>query len=220
MKHLVRSAVILSGVLMTATLCAAETAVVIPLGGIKGGVGKSGQTLCYTASGAEITCPGVGQDGEEQKGVAVSPRFTNNGNGTARDNLTGLIWLVEGNCTIFYTGDGTGKNKRSWSAALSAANRLAHGHCGLIDGSVAGDWRLPNIKELQSLVDYGALAPSFSSGHPFVHMQLQPADYYWSSTTSRNYTDSAFVVRFYEGLGTTGSKTSGVYGVLAVRGGR
>jgi hypothetical protein len=221
MKHFIRSAMMLSGLFVATTLFAADKVVVVPLAGVKGGVGETGQTKCYNATtGAVITCTGTGQDGAYQKGVSVSPRFVNNGNGTVTDKLTGLIWLRDGNCSIFWLIDDTGLNKRLWMPALSAANKLSSGFCGLTDGSVAGDWRLPNIKELLSLVDYGQLGPSLSSGHPFTNTQMQPSDYYWSSTSSVNYPDTAFVVRFYDGFGSTGMKSSGNYCVRAVRGGQ
>ena len=90
-----------------------------------------------------IDCAGTGQDGEYQAGVSVDPRFTDNGDGTVTDNLTGLIWLKDADCF----------GSRNWTNALSDANTLADGSCGLTDGSVAGDWRLPNVRELQSLID-------------------------------------------------------------------
>ena len=95
------------------------------------------------------------------------------------DNLTGLIWLKNANCF----------GLRTWEQALSDANTLAGGYCGLIDGSKAGEWRLPNVKELQSLIDYDFFDPVLSNtagtgkwtqGDPFTGVQM---DYYWSSTT-------------------------------------
>jgi hypothetical protein len=45
-----------------------------------------------------------------------------------------------------------------------------------------GDWRLPNVKELQSLIDYGTdLNPSLPAGHPFTGVLGGPRRY-WSST--------------------------------------
>lgn len=106
---------------------------------------KTGQTLCYDASGAEITCTGTGQDGEKQTGLAwPAPRFTNNGDGTITDHLTDLVWLQNADC---YNGIG-------WQAALDNAALLANGACSLGDGSTAGDWRLPNRVEFLSLVNY------------------------------------------------------------------
>ncbi len=61
---------------------------------------KTGQTKCYDASGTEISCSGTGQDGAYQNGATwPNPRFTYNENGTVKDNLTGLIWLKNANCT-------------------------------------------------------------------------------------------------------------------------
>ena len=106
-------------------------------------------------------------DGELERGAAwPNPRFTDNGDGTVTDNLTGLIWLKNANC--FET--------KEWDGALAAANGLAAGNCGLTDGSVAEDWRLPNVRELQSLIHYGVHSPAipdtagtgkWSEGDPF-----------------------------------------------------
>ena len=136
------------------------------------------------------TTPSVaGDDGDLQKGVAwPNPRFTDNGDGTVKDNLTGLIWLKNANC------DGT----KTWADALPYCNNLANGTCGLTDGSVAGDWRLPNVKELQSLIHYGVYDPAlpntagtgqWSEGDPFTNVQ---SDYYWSSNTYAGITSSAW----------------------------
>jgi hypothetical protein len=119
---------------------------------------QTGQTKCYDESGVEISCAGTGQDGEYQAGVAwPSPRFTDNGDGTVTDNLTGLIWLKDANC---FRG-------KAWDGALAAANNLSEGQCGLSDGSSAGDWRLPNRKELFSLIGYTQGNPVLPPGHPF-----------------------------------------------------
>lgn len=167
-------------------------------------VPKTGQTLCYDPACAtnpcsEIGCAGTGQDGEVQKGVAVTPRFTDNGDGTVTDHLTGLIWLREGKCGTFFSGDGYVLNNRPWGAALEAANSLASGYCGLSDGSAAGDWRLPNLRELQSLVDYSRFNPSLPDGHPFLNTESSTSSYYWSSTTYADYTYGAWLVGFYGG---------------------
>jgi hypothetical protein len=135
-------------------------------------VPQTGQTQCWDAAGNPILCDGTGQDGDIQAGVAwPTPRFTDRGNGTVRDNLTGLIWLQNANCF----GD------RTWAQALTDANALASGSCGLTDRSEAGDWRLPNIKELQSLIDFSQpLGPALADGHPFSRVV---DGFYWPSTT-------------------------------------
>ena len=59
---------------------------------------KTGQAKCYDSDGALVSCAGTGQDGELQQGAAwPEPRFTNLGDGTVRDNLTGLIWAEDAN---------------------------------------------------------------------------------------------------------------------------
>src|SRR3990172_4596891 len=91
---------------------------------------QTGQKMSYT----------MGDDGNLQEGVAwPSPRFHDNNNGTVTDNLTGLIWLKDANCF----------GAKIWAVALTIANGLPNGQCGLNDGSKAGDWRLPNRKELR-----------------------------------------------------------------------
>ena len=53
---------------------------------------------------------------------------------------------------------------RTWADAISDGNGLADGSCGLTDGSSPGNWRLPNVKEIQNLVDYGRYNPALPSG--------------------------------------------------------
>jgi hypothetical protein len=134
------------------------------------GVPATGQTECWDEPGDPIDCAGTGQDGEYQTGVAVGPRFTDNGDGTVTDNLTRLIWLKNADCF----------GLRTWTEALSDANSLQDGSCGLTDGSVAGNWRLPNIRELHTLFDYGQYDPALPSAHSFSGVQLER---YWSSST-------------------------------------
>ena len=60
---------------------------------------------------------------------------------------------------------------RSWTDAISDCHGLADGSCGLTDGSSAGDWRFPNRKELESLLDLSQYNPALPSGHPFDNVQ-------------------------------------------------
>ena len=95
------------------------------------------------------------------------------------DNLTGLIWLKNANCF----------GPSSWTKAIADANALETWHCGLGDGSSAGEWRLPNVRELQSLLHYGVSQPAlpnttgtaqWAEGDPFTG--VVSSGYYWTST--------------------------------------
>lgn len=96
-------------------------------------------------------------------------RFTDNQDGTVTDSVTGLIWLKNAGCF----------NPSLWADALTQVNALASGACGLADGSVAGDWRLPNLNELESVIDTNASNPALSPG-TFVNVWNA---IYWSSTS-------------------------------------
>jgi hypothetical protein len=169
---------------------------------------RTGQTTCYDASGNVITCPGTGQDGDLQAGVEWPvPRFTDNDNGTITDHLTGLIWLKNANCF----------GSRTWSEALADCNALESGSFGLTDGSVAGDWRLPDIVELESLVNAQAANPaSWLNTQGFTSVQ---SSIYWSASTYAYYTDYAWFVGMGYGSVSSDGKSNGYY-VWPVRGGQ
>jgi len=156
-------------------------------------VPKTWQSMCYTdGPNSEQECPirlYPGQDGDHQTGVAwPQPRFTDNGNGTVRDNLTGLIWLKNADC---------GGEALDWAGALSQVAQLNWDGemngigCGDISnrGSHQTDWRLPNVRELQSLIHYGLAGPAvpdasgtgqWTPGDPFINVRGNP---YWSGST-------------------------------------
>jgi len=180
-------------------------------------IAKTGQTTCYDVSGNVIDCAGTGQDAEYRNGglpVVASEEvynrtsftcwetgFTDNGDGTVTDNLTGLIWLRDAECF----------GLRNWVSALSDCNTLADGSCGLNDGSSAGDWRLPNINELRSL------SGTFPPSSYFTDVQWYR---YWSSTTAAGaFMPSAWWVRLQNGDVSYYNKT-GTYYVWPVCGGQ
>ena len=132
---------------------------------------ETGQTTSYAP----------GDDGDLQEGVAwPEPRFNVHKNGTVTDKLTGLIW-TKNSLQI--------PNGMLWPDALTACNDLFF----------AGydDWRLPNLRELHSLIDYGHYSPALPADHPFTNVQ----DYfYWSSTTPLFFsTTDAWAVRLGDG---------------------
>jgi len=147
---------------------------------------RSGQTTSYAS----------GDDGAFMAGQpAPSPRFTA-ANGAVSDHLTGLVWLQNANCTDTVGGVAKGSGYLPWTNALSWSNSLAPGTCGLSDGSVAGQWRLPTRKELQTILDHSQYNPAVPAGHPFSNVQ---ASWYWSSTTYVGSTIFAWFVSLADG---------------------
>jgi hypothetical protein len=185
--------------------CEAQTTAQVP---------QTGQTTCWDPADTmapidEIVCSNAaaqGEDGQVLAGVVPpNPRFTDNGNGTITDNLTGLIWLKNSNCFGI----------RTWAQALTDANTLNSGECSLSDGSVAGDWYLPNRNQLTSLLDLENDDPALPTGHPFMNFQ---SSVYWSSTTFANGPSSAWDVSFSSGFVDFRNKFNSFF-VTAVRGG-
>jgi len=134
---------------------------------------KTGQTVCYDNDGDPITCLGTGQDGDLLAGVAWPvPRFEVDSNlACVTDNLTGLMWSRNA-----YTPSVTWA---TWSNSVSYAAGFTN-LCGY------GDWRLPNVNELTSLVN--AEQPDTALwletyGFRF-RTDINPI--YWSSTSSAN----------------------------------
>lgn len=126
--------------------------------------------------------------------TTLTNHFTDNGDGTITDNLTQLVWEK-----IPYTGT------LIWDRALTYAEGLTIG--------TSSDWRLPNIKELQSINNELATNPSVFAPY-FSNLGVHN---YWSSTTLPNQTLSAWYWNTQFGITTYDSKTNANY-VLCVRG--
>jgi hypothetical protein len=179
------------------------------------GVMKTGATQCSNVSGMIIPCAGSGQDAEYQAGVTAS--YTDNGDGTVTDNLSGLMWEK-------LSDDGS---IHDWNNTYSWTNAFASKIATLNGSNFAGhnDWRLPNIKELSSIINYGVTNSSvysqFSNGCTpactVLTCSCNTIASYWSSTTV-NTGNSAWVVFFSEGRVLFTLKTGSFY-VRAVRGG-
>ena len=162
------------------------------------------------ARSGQQTSAAAGDDGALQRGVAApNARFAVNGDGTVTDRLTGLVWLQQAGCL------GT----LNWPQAVAAAHALASGACGLSDGSGAGQWRLPNIVELESLVDASQSAPALPAAQPFGGVGAS----YWSSTTYYGDVLEAWALRLSDGRylndGSINLKASGSHATWAVRDG-
>lgn len=159
-----------------------------------GAVPKTGQTNSFTTA----------DDGDLELGTAwPNPRFTDHGDGTVTDNLTGLVWLKNA-----YVANAT----RTWAQAFSDITEL--NTSGTMNGNAAGDtsnggshqtdWRLPNVRELQSLIDYANFSPALPTGHPFTNVQNAS---YWSSSTSAVFPGGAWFVNLHDGHLNFGNKS-------------
>jgi hypothetical protein len=122
--------------------------------------------------------------------------FIDNGDGTVSDMETGLMWQKGTVCCL-----------NPWQQALAyCENLVLAGH---------DDWRLPNINELQSIVDYAQYEPSINTAYfPDTY------GFYWSSTTNPNLQNRAFSIYFDNGQMGSGYKHYFEWNVRAVRGGQ
>ncbi len=176
----------------------------------------SGQTNCYDSAGSQIACAGTGHDGDVQAGATLA--YVDNGNGTITDANTGLMWAKKSDDGSIHDQDTLytwGSSFIGYVAALNGANFAGH-----------NDWRMPNVKELQSIVNYGnnipAVSLAFNSGCTPGCTVLNcscttNSNSYWSATTYVAGA-SAWTVNFKYGYIDAGSKANGYY-VRAVRGG-
>lgn len=145
--------------------------------------------FAYDGSNPLVTLPPSGYAAMRTQALRAANRFSDNQDGTVTDNLTGLVWLKNAGC--FGTAN--------WADALSQVNALASGACGLSDGSAAGQWRLPNINELESLVDVSSSNPALSPANPFTNVSN---GIYWSSTSyfgGQAGSSNAWAIRFSDG---------------------
>ena len=184
---------------------------------------KTGQSDCYWDNGSTGTCTcgttncPSGQDGDLEKGVEwPSTRFTAS-NGTVTDNLTGLIWLQNADVP---------EAQRTWAQAFSDVAELNSGGT-MNEGKSSGDtsnggshqidWRLPNVEELSSLIDFGRFGPALPEGHPFANVQ---SSIYWTSTTRADITNFAWHVSLFNGNASYATKSGSTAYVWPVRGGQ
>jgi hypothetical protein len=118
------------------------------------------------------------------RGANTTSSFTDNGDNTTTDTKTRLVWQKS-----------TSGSEMTWEEALSS--------CEALTLASQSDWRLPNIKELFSIVDTSEYNPAIDETY---FPATQSADY-WSSTTWRTTTTQAWRVDFKGGQQYTRHKT-------------
>jgi len=139
------------------------------------------------------------------KSTATDPLFINADN-TVTDTSKGLLWERKTDDGSLNDRDNlyTWEGALAWVATLNSANYLGF-----------NDWRLPNINELRSIVNYDRSSPAVDT-IAFPNMLLS---HYWSSTTYFDDTSSAWCLNFTTGVDDTVNKGSTHY-VRAIRGGQ
>ena len=133
--------------------------------------------------------------------------YTDNGDGTVTHKPTNLTWkrCVQGQSWIDSTCSAF-PEKYTWAEALTLA--ATHSYAG------KSDWRLPNLKELRSLVEECRNSPSIND----TIFPAAPTRFFWTSSTSASDSYSAWHIGFDSG--TDGQDAKFVqYAVRLVRGG-
>ncbi len=154
------------------------------------GLLRTGQTTVYH----------TGDDGVYRTGKSFF--YTDHGDGTITDNVTGLMWPKDGTGLGCFNGQTT-----TWEDAIDYCESL----------TLAGytDWRLPNVRELLSLANYGTTGPCIDIS-VFTNTIV---GYHWTSTPCDNGS-YAWSVHFYDGDLYAWHKTIHSLYLRAVRGGQ
>ena len=150
---------------------------------------STGQTFCADVSGVRIPCAGTGQDAEAAPGLTWDAgRFEPRGE-TVLDTLTGLTWLRDANAPGFPVSR---HEAFEFVDAMNAEKRAGH-----------DDWRLPDRRELFSLITFDRHSPALPDSHPFENVF---EGWYWTSTGSAMHADQAWHVHLMGGRMFWGSK--------------
>jgi formylglycine-generating enzyme required for sulfatase activity len=126
----------------------------------------TGQTTSYTTS-----------LGEDSDFLINPPSFTDNGDGTVTDNITGLVWQK------------TDGGEMNWENAATFCSNLVLGNYS--------DWRLPTSFELFSINNYNHLTPALNTDY----FTTSQAEYWWSSETQKDDVSKVWVVNAGGGIG-------------------
>ncbi len=166
----------------------------------------TGITKCYNGTSV-IPCPALGQPfyGQDAQYSSNPMSYTDHGNGTVTDNVTGLVWQQ---CSAGLSGSACSSGTATgmtWDDAIAYCEDL----------NLAGhtDWRLPVEYALQSIVDYGRYNPAIDT-------TVFPGTKswgYWSSSRDASWFRKAWLVGFHYGYVFNYSSTL-TYHVRCVRG--
>ena len=127
----------------------------------------TGQRTCHADDGHEVPCEGSGQDASFAVGTPwPGPRFDVRDN-AVMDGLTGLIWCRNANLAEFPL---TWQEALDFVATMNREQRFGQ-----------HDWRMPNRRELRSLLSLQTRLPALPEHHPFIDVFN---GWYWTATTA------------------------------------
>jgi hypothetical protein len=160
---------------------------------------KTGQAVIYSPADEAYI---------QEKVEWPAPRFTDNGDGTVTDSLTGLMWLKDGGCL-----------KKRWNDSLNIiidfnTNTQRYACSGY--SANYNDWRMPNVKELESMINYDVSdSAGWLNAAGFTNIKNSS---YWSSTTSGRTAAQAWMMNMKKSVKLLQNKKSTYY-AWPVRGG-
>ncbi len=164
-----------------------------------GPVLQTGQTQSYDADGNVVTDGSVKDDGYYQAGIARS--YGRDGD-IVIDNTTGLEWedneSIEKQWVLDENYNGNDSNTSGDTATT---------YCEEFNLGNYEDWRLPSVKELQTIINSGETASAANNGI-FTNII---STFYWTSTSYFDFPHAAFMIDFYAGQVTTNAKSNERY---------
>ena len=178
----------------------------ITIFGIIGSLSVAESYQCFPSKTGWETSYATRDDGALQLGGTwPNPRFTVQADtNCVLDNMTGLIWARNAN----YFG------ATNWGAAITNCNNMSYGS--------QTDWRLPNYKEMASLIDFGQVSPTlcntagtskWSANDPFTNVRTNAVGLgdYWTSTAVNNLSNNFWTVSLLTGVLTSRARAGNFY---------
>ncbi|WP_345985677.1 DUF1566 domain-containing protein [Sulfurimonas sp. HSL-1656] len=173
---------------------------------------KTGQTKSYDENGIEVIDSSLKDDGYYQKGDDHN-YSRDNANEIVTDHSSGLMWQDDANVTSVSKPWLTSSNAllcsdsgdATSSSCLDTSGDTAATYCENLTLGGFTDWRLPTLKELEGLSDFGIYNPAL--GPVFQHVvSTESFSIYWSSTSYVYFPNFALGINFYHGGSTNNYK--------------
>ncbi len=165
-------------------------------------------TTTYTVTGTNAGGTGAAASATVTVSATTST-LQPNADGTVTDSKTGLTWM---RCAMGQTWDGTTCSGTVSTYTFDQASALI----GTVTFAGQNDWRLPNIRELQTIVDRSVYYPAIDSAA----FPNTPSLYFWSNTPTAYYSSYAWTVIFNYGGTYDYDRSHGDGAVRLVRSGQ